>query len=209
MTADAQREEKSLSVILTVTDKSGRLIFADDSYTDDSGKYTSVCNVKNSDGILRLYARIGEEEAELPEVYVRTEAMENDLSEKLKGSDAQALKESITTYCPALELDDELYNTLSDKDEVFPLMISDGAKTSAKNYDDFKNIFYRAVILEKYNESASKNAVCALMTASPYREAFPGLFCDNYGALSDKIKAYVTEDMEKAYKNAGGACGRY
>lgn len=202
VTADAQREEKSLSVILTVTDGSGRLIFADDSYTDDSGKYTLVCNVKNSDGILGLYARIGEEEAELPEVYIRTEAMENDLSEKLKGSDAQALKEAMTAYYPALELDDELYNTLSDKDAVFPLMISDGAKTSAKSYDDFKNIFYRAVILEKYNESTSKNAVCGLMTASPYREAFPGLFCDNYGALSDKIKAYVTEDMEKTYKDA-------
>ncbi len=198
-------------VLIKVASPEGEVNFLDDNYTNGSGEYSVTYDIGDGGGIFDVNASVGGVLMESKRFIVRTAEVENILVNALKQQassatpDAAALQQKIEEYWLALEVDETLYNSLGDKDNVFVKMAGDKANGRAEDFGDFVNAFYKAVVLEKYKELTNKNDICAILKTSPYKEAFGengSFFAARLDDITAEAMPYITSDMAADYVSA-------
>lgn len=201
--------DAQIAVIVENSDKEIR--FLDDNYADENGKYSVTYNLSGDDGVFDVTAYVGGGQTVNGTFMVRSRQIEEELINTLRqqaasaSPDAAALKQLTEKYRMALDLNEELYGTLADRDGVFAKMTGDRDNAYVTGFDDFRNAFYRAVAMEKYSELANKGDICTILTASPYVESFGedgAFFAARMKAIVKNAVPYITDGMDSDYDGA-------
>lgn len=202
--------ESGRQIAIKVENEDGDVRFLDDNYADENGEYSVTYNMGTEGGKFSVTAHDGTNET-TKTFMIRTTGMENALINELKNQaassspDSAAFKSLMENYWLALELNDELFNTLADKDEVYVKMVEDSGNASVKDFNELANAFYKAVVLEKYKELTNKKDICDVLAKTPYLEAFGDegeFFAARLNDIVGEAAPYITSDMARDYVNA-------
>lgn len=204
VTVDIERNEKSVSVLVKGIDSNGGIVYLDDSYTDSDGLYSGQFNAENAEGIITVTAKIKDEGAVQKEILVRTAAIEKQIVETLTKEDTTAgeIRNVVDNYWHGLDLDERVFNELTDSSGVYEILATDSQNKDVKDFEGFMNAFYRAVIIQKYNELENKNNICTYMEKKPYSSFASSSYSDCYKIVNSAIKGKIGLDMESKYSDS-------
>lgn len=212
ITVSISEADVNEQITLKVENEMGEIRFLDDNYTDDNGKYTITYKLGDGeDGLFNVTAAVGGVKTDTASFIIRSAEIENTLINTLKeeaaktSPDAKSLKAVVEKYRLALEINEEIFNSLGNPDEVYEKMVKDGKNADIKDFNDFVNAFYKATLLVKYKELPNKNDICAILTKSPYTEAFGEdgtFFAARMKEIVSDAAPYVTSDMSTDYRSA-------
>lgn len=178
------------AVTVKVTNPDGKVIYLDQVYADEAGraKFDYIHNADNAGAGLITVVLSHNDEV----VSVTYKVADPDLINTIIGQiQSECLKEQpdyaaiknaylgadenadgIPDNAEILNLNLEVYNTLTNKDKVFSILGSDPANDSIAGINDIKKAFYDAAALAKISESNSTAAVTELMQNELYSDIF-------------------------------------
>ncbi len=210
VTIDISGAENGKQIAIKVENEDGDIRFLDDNYADENGEYSVTYNMGTEGGKFSVTAHDGTNET-TKTFMIRTSGIENILISELENQaaatspDAARFKSLMEQYWLALELNEELFNTLADKDAVYTKMVKDFGNADVKDFNGLVNAFYKAVVLEKYKELTNKKDICDVLTKTPYLEAFGEdgeFFAARLNDIVAEASPYITSDMAQDYENA-------
>lgn len=201
---DAEKKENGIAVLLRGRDEAGKIIFLDDNYTDENGVYSCKFDASDTEGILTVAANVVGDGIVEQSIIVRTASVEAEVIGVVTKESASKdeIKEVVEKYWMGLGIEEELFDSLADKDAVYELLANDPSSKNIKEYKEFVKAFYAAVIIQKYNECINKNDIITDLNKSPYTEVVGSEYIENYEKLNATVKAKVTDGMAQNYSGS-------
>lgn len=187
VTRDAEKSEIDINVVLkeakahvlasvVVKTADAKINYIKQGYTDILGKKTFQYINKGAEGTYSVTVEIPSlnESKSLEFSYLSSDSL-NKILETIKAQRASAspdisiLKKVFEENAAGLGIDMTAYNKLSDKDNVYSLLVKDTEDISdISGINEAINLFYDAVILEKINENGSGEDITSFLADTVY-----------------------------------------